>query len=197
MFVIIGDSGIIIISTSVDGNTWGERTSTVSDNLFSIAYGNGLFVSVGGNGIIITGSNGSTWTLRSSELATKITYGNNLFVAVGNVSKTIIRSIDGITWEVKSSGVANWLGIAYGNNLFVAVGNNSTTVATSRDGITWTVQTTEISSTLTNVFYNTEKNKFIIIENGKIHTCNISTLLEIRFLDIERRLCKLEPFPVL
>ena len=45
-----------------------------------------LFVSVGGKGTIITSSNGTKWTRRTSRTKAKlraVTYGNDIFVAVG------------------------------------------------------------------------------------------------------------------
>jgi hypothetical protein len=154
-----------------------------------------MFTAIG-NGGIFSSPDGSNWTLRSSELtelAIKITYGNNLFVAVGKYSNKIVTSSDGITWEVKSSDVVNWYGIAYGNNLYVAVGSSPTTIATSTDGITWTKQTNPdgIPVYLLNVLY--ENNKFIIIGDGKIYTCNFYTELEIKIVELDKRFSRTEP----
>jgi photosystem II stability/assembly factor-like uncharacterized protein len=193
LFVCVGYSGTTI--TSSNGTTWTKQASNTSDNLYSIIYGNGLFVVVG-NGGIFSSYSGSTWTHRSSELkeaAIKITYENNLFVAVGNYGKNIVTSSDGITWEVKSLNLANWYGIAYGNNLYLAVGSSPAIIATSPDGITWTKQTNPdgIPVHLLDVLY--ENNKFIIIGDGKIYTCNFCTELEIQIIELDKRFSRVEP----
>jgi hypothetical protein len=66
----------------------------VSTNLRAVTYGNGLFVAVGDSGVVITSSDGITWTSRTSgvnNILYGITYGNGLFVAVGN-SGVVITS---------------------------------------------------------------------------------------------------------
>jgi hypothetical protein len=64
LFVSVGEDGIIF--TSSDGNSWTERTSGTSEDLYEVTYGNGLFVVVGEDGIIFTSSDGNSWTERTS-----------------------------------------------------------------------------------------------------------------------------------
>ena len=71
-----------------------------------------LFVSVGGNGTIITSSNGTKWTRRTSGTKAKlraVTFGNDTLVAVG-FSGTIVTSSDGTVWTKSRSGTKNHLG---------------------------------------------------------------------------------------
>jgi hypothetical protein len=58
-----------------------------------VAYGNGLFVAVGGNGTILTSRDGVNWTEQTSRSNTlnSVTYGKGLFVAVGD-GGTILTS---------------------------------------------------------------------------------------------------------
>jgi len=59
-----------------------------------------LFVSVGGKGTILTSSNGTKWTKRSSGSKAKlraVAYGNDTLVVVG-FSGTILTSSDGAKW---------------------------------------------------------------------------------------------------
>ena len=63
LFVSVGEDGTIL--TSSDGNSWTERTSGTSEDLYEVTYGNGLFVTVG-RGTIITSTDGTTWTERDS-----------------------------------------------------------------------------------------------------------------------------------
>jgi hypothetical protein len=100
---------------------WTER----SFDLSAVAYGNGLFVAVGGNGRIQTSPDGVSWKIQTSGTAENlrgIAFGNGLFVAVG-LNGTILSSGDGITWIAQNSGISQSLSaVTYGNGLFVAVG---------------------------------------------------------------------------
>ena len=123
---------------------WQWRNPLPQGNtLNAVAYGNNVFVAVGGNGTIITSPDGVTWTLRSSGTINDlygITYNNNTFIAVGQAG-AVVTSSDGIHWIVRTSGTVNDLkGITYGNNNFVAVGNSGTILASS-NGQAWTTQT--------------------------------------------------------
>ena len=86
---------------------------------------NGLFVTVGGTGTIVTSSDGTTWTERTSGTSRGlwgVTYGNGTFVTVGD-NGTILTSSDGTTWTERTSGTSQLLyGVTFGNNTFVAVG---------------------------------------------------------------------------
>jgi len=64
LFVSVGEDGIIF--TSSDGNSWTERTSGTSEDLYEVTYGNGLFVTVGNSGIIYTSPDGNSWTTRTT-----------------------------------------------------------------------------------------------------------------------------------
>jgi len=59
-------SSLATILTSPDGKIWTKRNSVASDDLWAITYGNGLFVTVGNNGIIFTSPDGTNWTKRNS-----------------------------------------------------------------------------------------------------------------------------------
>jgi hypothetical protein len=194
LFVSVGSNGTII--TCSNGSTWAKQTTNTTSDFYRIVYRKGIFVVLENDGIY-SSYNGWNWTLRSSELATKIIHGNNSFVAVGNSSKKIVTSSDDITWEVKSSNVANRYTSAYGNNLYVVAGNSPVVIATSPDGYNWTNQThpLSISVHLLNVLY--EKNTFIIIGDENICTCNSCTELEIRLLVLEKRLRSVESDPLI
>jgi hypothetical protein len=120
-----------------------------------VTYGNGMFVAVGSNGIILTSTDGISWTKQTSpdfsELKS-ITYSNSMFVAVG-LSGTILTSTDGISWaDQKSPAYVSLYGITYGNGMFVAVGVSGT-IFTSTDGISWTKQTSPTAASLDGITY--------------------------------------------
>ena len=74
------------------------------------------FVAVGASGRIITSSDGTFWTSRSSgtsDMLKGVAYGNNIFVTVGE-SGTILTSSDGSSWTSRTSGTSQTLyGVSY------------------------------------------------------------------------------------
>lgn len=137
------------IASSSDGTSWTLRTSSFlsSDDIYTVTFGNGLFVAGSSTGKIATSPDGTTWTQRtvgwSASFILASAYGNGVYV-FGTVFGKIGSSTDGITWTERTSpftstpnGVRD---IAYGASLFVAVGDRGQ-IATSPDGITWTNRT--------------------------------------------------------
>ena len=147
------------VTSQVPLDTWYWRSPLPQGNtLNGVTYGNGIFVAVGGDGTIITSSDGKTWTSRSSgtsEWLNGVTYGNGIFVAVGG-NRTILTSADGQTWRSRSSDSStntNHLsGVTYGNGIFVAVEDKGI-ILTSVDGQTWTSQSSGTSNVLRGVTY--------------------------------------------
>ena len=76
-------------------DNWQSRSALQEGIILrGIAYGNGTFVAVGGNGTILTSPEGITWTSRTSgtdSILYGVTYGNGTFVAVGT-DGTILQS---------------------------------------------------------------------------------------------------------
>jgi hypothetical protein len=131
---------------------WGLRATGYQASWTGLAYGNGLFVAVGGTNAnaIMTSPDGTNWTRRVTPTAndwTGVAFGNGLFVAVSRTGtgNRVMTSPDGINWTIRTSPVDNdWRAITYANSLFVAVasgGVNNNRVMTSPDGITWTTYT--------------------------------------------------------
>ena len=155
-------------STSTDGITWTNRTGTrITSGSPRIAFANGVWVIVGGEGLsgngnaISTSTDGINWTGLGTTIfyntAKCIAYGNGLWVACGQGGNTFATSTDGITWighgaSIASNGIND---VAFGNGVFVAVGpfQNGNTVLTSTNGITWTGRGTTFSSSGTRVAY--------------------------------------------
>ena len=78
--LIRGFNGLVKVTS------WISRISQFGpDVIQEIAYGNGIFVAVGGNGKISTSPDGITWTLREKINTTirTIIYGNGLFISGG------------------------------------------------------------------------------------------------------------------
>jgi len=137
---------------------------------------NGLFVTVGDSGTILTSSDGITWITRRSERSEYlfgVTYGDRLFVTVGS-SGTILTSSDGKYWTLRNSGTSNELnGITYGNGMFITVGDEST-IFTSLDGNSWSEKNSGKTEGLTGVTYG--NGLFVIVnKKGKIFTSSNGT----------------------
>ncbi|MDS4027079.1 MAG: hypothetical protein RKO25_08895, partial [Candidatus Contendobacter sp.] len=151
------------------GSAW--EVALRSDALVSVAYGAGLYVTVGGDGAIQTSPDGVTWTPSASALTNVIydlsgvTWGGNQFVAVGS---GILTSPDGVTWTPRDSGVVAALSsVTWGGNQFVAVGNNGT-ILTSPDGMTWTPRDSGVTHPLSSVTWG--GNLFMAVGGGDVLT---------------------------
>src|SRR5437867_5574007 len=79
---------------------WHQRNSLPQTNpLFSVAYGNSLFVAVGESGIVLTSPDGNSWSQQNSGTSANlgpIAYGSGVFLARG--SNVLFRSNDGTNW---------------------------------------------------------------------------------------------------
>ena len=178
LFVIVGNSGTILISSS-SGVFWTSSVSGVSVNLNNIFYSEnlGLFMVVGNSGIILTSSDGINWESQSSGITTNltgITYSEDLglFVIVG--SNKILTSINGITFLERDKyevfGGSNKIIYSEHLDLFVAVKSGGH-IYTSPDGINWTRQISGTSNSLANITYSEELNLFVAVgDSGTILT---------------------------
>lgn len=144
-------------------STYSANTITLSPAKiwYGMAYGNGIYVTVGANNSAVsdsaaTSTDGVNWTPQTFPIpitVQSITYGNGLFVAVGSngggPTTACATSPDGVTWTVRDIPRAPWASVVYSSalGLFVAIGGNylmgatSNVCATSPDGITWTQRT--------------------------------------------------------
>ncbi|MEK3706761.1 X2-like carbohydrate binding domain-containing protein [Paenibacillus sp. FSL R7-0198] len=150
------------LATSSDGTNWGLQSSLMgTEYLTDIAYGAGLFVTVGAvsnQAVIETSMDGVTWTSQTvpSSLLnylSSVTYINNEFVALGNsynsngnISEVaILTSPDGIHWTDRSGDYPNttdFMGnIIYDGSQYILLGYDSSTyeviTCTSPDLVTW------------------------------------------------------------
>ena len=146
-----------------------------SDDNVTVSTTNGLFVTVGNVGSILTSSDGISWTERTSGTTKNlygVTYGGGLLVAVGD-NGTILTSSSGTSWTSRTSGITNNLyGVTYGGGLFVTVGDNGT-ILTSSDGTTWTENGQNLRSNWGDAQYFkavTYRKKLFVLggRNGKI-----------------------------
>ncbi|WP_457630780.1 WD40/YVTN/BNR-like repeat-containing protein, partial [Oceanithermus sp.] len=168
--------GLNYVGTSDDGVNWESRPLDITSPLNKVAYGGGVYVAVGDDGIIFTSSDGVSWTLQESGVVSNlhgVTYGNGLFVAVGS-GGTVLTSSDGKTWTDQTAGSGttySLCSVAYGDGLFVAVGDVGT-VLTSTDGANWTDQTAGSGTTspLCDVTYGVVNGNGLFVAVGSFGT---------------------------
>lgn len=144
-YVIVRSAGTNKVLFSATGASWAEYNNTVN-NLYGVAYGNGIYLAVGTSGATMTSPDGTTWTNRSANPSggmRRVSFGNGIFVALSNTSSSqVYTTTDGLSWTARSIGqLSSWMSITFANNEFIAVSYDGTKrVATSPDGVTWTLR---------------------------------------------------------
>ena len=141
------------VYTSPDGITWTERYLGTDNGkrLYSIAFGNHIYVAVGeykslsteDRATVLTSRDGITWVERMPNLPTRnfnaIIYKNGMFIATGE-NGIIAVTQDGVEWTVLTAG--KYIGsLIFGKSIFLSVYNDADRghyIQTSPDGITWT-----------------------------------------------------------
>jgi photosystem II stability/assembly factor-like uncharacterized protein len=183
LFVAVGDAGTIV--TSPNGSTWAKRTSPITGDIHTIAYGNQLFVAAADSGAVLTSPDGVTWTVAtttSSPLRT-VTFGNNAFLGVDQ-SKTVWKSSNGVSWTnlitlmVANAGAMS--SIIYGFDTFAVVGPGGS-IRTSLDGMTWTPRVSACMDHLGGIAFG--RNRFVavsdkgdIVRSGEYPSADLSAL---------------------
>jgi hypothetical protein len=135
---------------------WHSRNPLpTSATLKSVAYGNGRFIAVGNNGIIVSSTNGVDWALQTSGVSRQlktVAFANGRFVIGGN-SGLILWSDDGEQWKsatVPAGNNVDVIGFGAGTNspngVFVALASTNSppgalslvsTILTSSNALNW------------------------------------------------------------
>lgn len=142
-FVLVTSDGEIV--TTSDGVNY-SLVQFPSTELFSVAYGNGRFVAVGGSvsagSTIYTSTDGLNWTSTRSGSAVwnSAIFTRGGFYVAGRGNSTLLTSTNGTSWTVVQAGlqILDWQAIAETNGIFAisainAVGNQYR----SSDATTW------------------------------------------------------------
>ena len=72
-----------------------------AEDLYSVAYGNGLYLAAGSHGALLTSPDGLAWTPRISGTTYRLkglAYGGDQYVAVDDQG-SVLTSPDGMTWR--------------------------------------------------------------------------------------------------
>lgn len=103
LFIAVGKYGAVMTSPIGFGEwlSWLDRYSQTMENLYSITYGDGRYVTVGANGTIMISDDLSIWKVVDSGTKSHLSaaaYGRGKFIVVG-LDGTILTSSDGETWS--------------------------------------------------------------------------------------------------
>jgi hypothetical protein len=160
-WVAVGAGGASVYGiNSTNGVVWavGRDYNTSNPALRSLTQVAGTFFAVGDAGTILSGTDGITWTTRTSGTTSNlngVTYGG-IYVAVGD-GGTILTSADGATWTAQTSGTANILRQASSiGNIYVAVGDSGTVSTSVDSGATWAAQTITGAPNLVGIAANSQ-----------------------------------------
>ena len=166
----------VSLSGHINNTNWVTSSVFSSTTVNDVAYGNGRWVAVGGDGKTSTSTDGITWssttTVGNTRQLEAVAYGNGLWIAVGRSGTTsascIYKSVDGYTWTsvFNSSSTSTYIlrDVKYANGVWVAVGQQSgdSLLCTSTDGTNWTVKSAGITGFY--ILYGVEygNNKWIV-----------------------------------
>jgi photosystem II stability/assembly factor-like uncharacterized protein len=174
--VAVGSSGKIAISDNTADN-WTQVSSPFSgSNVYSVAYGDGLFVAGGSIGKLATSPDGETWTLQDSGFGAStilgITYASvgSTWVIVGSSGK-LATSIDALSWTLRASS----FGSTFINEVFaapdivIAVGYDGK-LASSPNGTVWTQRASSfVNSTINGVTVSADNAQYVAVgDSGKV-----------------------------
>jgi hypothetical protein len=183
VYVAVGYGGRRLRST--DGVNWDivaewtEKGGDDRNNLISVAFGNGIFVAVGGGvtdkngpgGRILTSVDGKDWREHAGMKfrVHPVLFGNGRFVA-GGPDYHLLRSTDGAKWEaggrITDTAATHFRMGAFGNGRFVFAGNGRRTgqeihwVVTSKDGTSIDSERTDLPPVRAMAFGN---DRFVVV----------------------------------
>lgn len=141
-YVAVGQSGgSSVVVSSTNGIDWITRGLPSYGPLNAVVFGNGTFVAVGDAGTIVASTNGFDWTPQTVAPGTNIlcvSYGNGYFLAAGDggIPSSILKSSNGLIWQVYNPQAARGNRMTYGSGHFV-LQNYGNSIATSTDGLNW------------------------------------------------------------
>jgi photosystem II stability/assembly factor-like uncharacterized protein len=156
-WIIVGAKGIVLDKTASDRGTWSSRFALAYGDLFSVAYGNGYYVGVGSEGIIIRSTDIENWSTPISTLGNRslrsVDYFNGTWVAVGDGGAILTSTNDGASWTVDTATTTQDLKQVAYLNRWVIVGQQGLVLARTDTESDWTEYNAGVSDTLTSIVY--------------------------------------------
>lgn len=158
-WVIVGDAGTILVSTN-DGGSWTAKPCPIpAANLYGVSYASGRWTAVGVNGsagvIVYSTNNGDTWSFVAANAGVAgnlcVAYGNGNWL-VGGLGGQLLRSPDGVTYDVRSYGsTAPIYDLAYGEGKWIAGALRAIRQSTN-DGTTWVEAAADLGGVNTSIY---------------------------------------------
>jgi hypothetical protein len=167
IWMIVGNAGYV--ATSTNGTTWTTRSTGSTSTVYSVTYGNGIFM-IGQQGAIRTTTNlGVTWQGSISSTVTQplVKFSSNLglFVIVQNDGSFLTTTSTALTLTGRTANTLAKIDMAYGNDLYVSIrAATNTQIQTSTDLVTWTTRTSNTTSSLRTITYS--GGLFVVGGNG-------------------------------
>lgn len=164
---IISDTTDTSASFTVTGGgtpaTWTLRNSPTAWLLNGVAYGNGKFVAVGYSRIVLTSTDGVSWTSQTApdsnyNQANSVTWDGSQFVLVGDSANlashapVIATSPDGVTWTRRNwtqDSETQLADVAASGSTLTAVGANGAVITSADAGASWSSETLPAAAFIT------------------------------------------------
>ena len=189
-FMAISTSTSSAAYSTDQGTTWSSTVgNTGKTNLRSLAYGNNLYIAVGGtsSAVAVSYSPGgvsslstTTWSDQSSSIIASaqgysaVTYGAGVFCAVGGASSTInsFTAADPTKWYAgEALPTKTWVSVSYGNGRFIALASDGTMAYT----INWQQNAWTTSPTYA------ANNTWTTVKNNPLYANGVTTWSRIRY----------------
>jgi uncharacterized protein YebE (UPF0316 family) len=132
LFLSIAFAFLLVILVT-DAATKSFKNSGTTKELHSVTYGNGSYVAVGNDGIILFSKDTNSWkkvNSKTTENLWAVTYGNGKFLAVGDNS-VILTSQDATNWNIQKLSIS---GSGGQSSSEVVVGDIKVKSTTSNEG---------------------------------------------------------------
>lgn len=148
---VAGSSAAVIYKNSssvlrtTNATSWATVNMPVSGISSNVAYGNGLFISVGANDSysFVSSDEGATWVRSVSNITSasspQLSFANGLFF-LSHPSGVVYSSADGLTWTSCSFpvGLSTYLAhAAYFNGKYLVIASVGAKIYESSDGVTF------------------------------------------------------------
>lgn len=168
---------MVVVPSNPALRTWTLVDNTASSTLYRIVEGDGILITGGAGGEILSSDNGITWTsIPSGNLnltVVGLAFGNRTFLAMNWTANTAAPTYTNWFYGATSDNVADWTPrgsvvtdnplatLVFGAGTFVAVGDNNAYYSQD-NGATWFPGTISGVSNLTDVAYG--NGRFVAID---------------------------------
>lgn len=163
-FVAIGRD-VVLVSDTTRGIIWKDYFDRNIGSISDIAFGNGVFVGIGGFGRLVTSTDGKKWQKQRLDGRLRlrnILYTDGKFILIGR--DNIFESANGFDWQLVSGNNRSLSNtITYGNGQLVGVGDYGTIEVSSLESSEhrWSVKYSGTTNSLKNCVYG--NNLFVAV----------------------------------